>query len=112
MVLLLPPHKKANASAEPLPPHLTPWKTFSAEEISTAAHLVGDHNGIHQGDRPIAGGFLLLSSIAAREPGHKRYKIRFHAPVYAGEAVSLAEDTSSVLAYAGGRLRFRCTWED
>lgn len=112
MVLLLPPHKKPGASQDALPSGLIPWKTFSPEEIRAAALHVGDHNGIHQGDRPIAGGFLLMEAMAARYVGHKRYKIRFYAPIYAGEAVSLIEDGGSALAYAGGHLCFRCNWED
>lgn len=112
MVMILPPHKKQGVAPSAVPDHLTPWRTFSAEDIHNASDLVGDHNGIHQGDRPIAGGFLLMEAMAARYAGHKRYKIRFLSPVYAGEALALLEEEQGASAYAGGRLCFQCTWED
>lgn len=113
MILVLPPHKqRETAPAADLPAAGTFWKRFPAEEISKAAHRVDDHNGIHQGESPVAGGFLLMESIIREFPGHREYRLRFEAPIYASDAVYLERAGSGAVARAGGLVVFRAEWRD
>lgn len=114
MLLLLPPHKKKAAvpTGEPMSGKGAFWKVFSSEEIRQAAQRAGDRNGIHQGERPIAGGFLLMEAVTARFPGHAVYTLRFLAPLYGDEAVYWVQRDHGGDAYASGRLCFRLDWED
>lgn len=113
MMLVLPPHRQREEVQDvEFPVESFLWKRFSKEEISSAALRVDDHNGIHQGTRPIAGGFFLMESIVHTFPGHRRYRLRFEAPVYAGDAVYLEPLSCGVTAYAGHHLVFRADWED
>lgn len=112
MILLLPPHKKERpAAARPSAVKGRFWKVFSCEEIRQAAREAGDRNGIHQGEKPIAGGFLLMDAVTGRFPGHAVYKLRFLSPLYGGEAVYWAQREHGGDAYAAGRLCFQADWE-
>lgn len=113
MMLVLPPHKKKEHTQARIAPMQGPfWKRFLAEEISEAALRVDDHNGIHQGKRPVAGGFLLMESIIREFPGHREYRLRFEAPVYAEDAVYLEPAASGAVATVGGMAVFRADWRD
>lgn len=114
MVLLLSPHKQKAAvpTSEPVSLKGSFWKVFSSGEIRQAACEAGDRNGIHQGDKPIAGGFLLMDAVASRFPGHAVYKLRFLSPIYGGEAVYWVQREYGGDAYAAGRLCFQLDWED
>lgn len=67
------------------------WRTFSEGEVHAFSLSMGDHNGIHQARRPVVSGFQLAEALAEGRDFHT-LRIRFHHPLYAGEAVYLKEE--------------------
>ena len=61
------------------------WAALSAEDIRAHSRILGDHNLLHRGKDPAAGGFLLFETVRMHCPGHSFCRIRFYHAVHAAE---------------------------
>ena len=66
------------------------WHTYSEEEVRSFSLALEDHNEIHQSHRPVVSGFQIASALMKRK-NFEKFRIRFHHPLYAGDAVYLKQ---------------------
>lgn len=78
------------------------WRTFSSEAVRKFSQDLGDHNEIHQGEHPIVSGFQLLVSLQ-QDFSFLSGRIRFYAPVKAGEAVYIEKTETGYIGYTEQR---------
>lgn len=94
--LLLFPLKEAERKEAPAGG--TPLCSFSAEEVRAYSTALGDHNGIHQTERPIVSGFQILEAL--REAyGGKEISVSFHAPLRSGEILYTVKEGNKISGY-------------
>ena len=69
-----------------------PWHTFTPDEVSEFVRAVNDVNTIHQGERPVVPGLLILEQLL-RTPGYAdaaHRTLKFIRPAFSGEALTIA----------------------
>ena len=71
------------------------WHRFSADEGRRYSASLGDHNEIHQSERPIVSGFQIAEEMGALE-GDRDFRIRFHYPIQSDEMVSLRKEGKAI----------------
>lgn len=96
-ILLFPPSEKAGKERNS---QGSLWCRFSAEEVRSFSLSLGDHNEIHQTLRPVVSGFQIALALAERK-NFKTFHIRFHHPLYAGEAVYLKRKGKPFMDFPG-----------
>ncbi len=89
MELLLFPYKET--SGKVVPEKGVPWRVFSAEEVRRCSRALGDHNGLHQTDRPVVSGFQIALALSG-EAQASSFRLRFHQPIRSGETVYLLRE--------------------
>ena len=82
------------------------WQSFDAPAVREFSLSLGDHNEIHQGERPIVSGFQLLWTLRQKISASSM-KIRFHSSIYAGENVYVKQDEDAWKGYTD-HLCFTC----
>ncbi len=84
---------RAEASKEPPGPEGKPWHTFTPAEVAEFVGAVNDVNTIHQGERPVVPGLLILERLL-QTPGYERaanLTLKFIRPAFSGEALTIAK---------------------
>ena len=99
MGLLLFPVSGKEAGAVERPDESEYWRSFSVGEVRGYSRDRGDHNEIHQTDRPVVSGFQLAEALQEKY-ALVSFRIRFHHPVFSGEAVYLQQDGGRVSGYS------------
>lgn len=99
MTLLLLPQKEGKVKKERAG---VLWRTFSAAEVREFSHSLGDHNEIHQGAAPIVSGFQLAAALD-EDFSFGSGRIRFHAPVRAGEPIYIEKTADGCVGYTEER---------
>ena len=95
-ILLFPPSKKAGKERNG---QGSLWHRFSAEEVRSFSHSLGDHNAIHQTPRPMVSGFQIALALAEGK-NFNTFHIRFHHPLYAGETVYLKKEGKTIYGFS------------
>ena len=95
-ILLFPPSQKAGKEWNG---EGALWRRFSAEEVRSFSHSLGDHNAIHQTPRPMVSGFQIALALAEGK-NFNTFHIRFHHPLYAGEAVYLKKEGKTIYGFS------------
>ena len=95
-ILLFPPSEKAGKERNG---QGSLWCRFSAEEVRSFSFSLGDHNAIHQTLRPVVSGFQIALALVERKD-FKTFHIRFHHPLYAGEAVYLKKEGKTIYGFS------------
>lgn len=95
-ILLFPPSEKAGKERNG---EGALWRRFSAEEVRSFSLSLGDHNAIHQIPRPVVSGFQIALALAERK-NFNTFHIRFHHPLYAGEAVYLKKEGKTIYGFS------------
>lgn len=72
--------------------------SFSAEEVREYSRVLGDHNGIHQTERPIVSGFQLLEAVLRAYPAESA-EISFYYPIWSGETIYAVRQGETVQGY-------------
>ncbi len=70
-----------------------PWHTFAPAEVAEFVRAVNDVNTIHQGERPVVPGLLILERLL-QTPGYEgaaHLTLKFIRPAFSGEALTIAE---------------------
>ena len=70
-----------------------PWRTFAPAEVAEFVRAVNDVNTIHQGERPVVPGLLILERLL-QTPGYEgaaHLTLKFIRPAFSGEALMIAE---------------------
>ena len=83
---------RAEAAKEPPVAGGRPWHTFTPEEVTEFVGAVGDVNTIHQGQRPVVPGLLILEQLL-RTPEYSEatnLTLKFIRPAFSGEALAIA----------------------
>lgn len=62
---------------------------FSAQQVHEFCTAVQDTNILHQGDKPLVPGLLLLQNVVKQLPKARRIRMRFSVPVFANETVTI-----------------------
>ncbi|MBP2632017.1 MAG: hypothetical protein H6Q70_2645 [Firmicutes bacterium] len=70
-----------------IPEEVTPWKTFSKQEIYDFSKAVGDANTIHLTEKPVVQGLLILKNIKESFAKFNTIEIKFMKPIYAGNPI-------------------------
>jgi hypothetical protein len=86
------------------------WAGISAEEIRKHSRILGDHNTLHTGKDPLAGGFFLFEMIRQHFPGHSFCRIRFYHAVYASENFLVFCEEDKVYVYQKQHLCLIVFW--
>ena len=84
---------RAEASKEPPGPEGKPWHTFTPAEVAEFVGAVNDVNTIHQGERPVVPGLLILERLL-QTPGYEgaaNLTLKFIRPAFSGEALTIAK---------------------
>ena len=71
-----------------------PWHTFTPGEVAEFVRAVNDVNTIHQGEKPVVPGLLILEQML-RTPTYKEARqltLKFVRPAFSGENLFLASD--------------------
>ena len=95
-ILLFPPSEKAGKERNG---QGSLWRRFSAEEVRSFSHSLGDHNAIHQTPRPMVSGFQIALALAEGK-NFNTFHIRFHHPLYAGETVHLKKEGKTIYGFS------------
>lgn len=95
-ILLFPPSKKAGKERNG---EGSLWCRFSAEEVRSFSLSLGDHNAIHQILHPVVSGFQIALALAEGK-NFNTFHIRFHHPLYAGEAVYLKKEGKTIYGFS------------
>lgn len=95
-ILLFPSSKKAGKERNG---QGSLWCRFSAEEVRSFSLSLGDHNEIHQTLRPVVSGFQIVLALAEGK-NFNTFHIRFHHPLYAGEAVYLEKEGKTIYGFS------------
>ena len=72
--------------------------SFSAEEVREYSRSLGDHNSIHQTERPIVSGFQILEAVLRAYPAESA-EMSFHYPVRSGETIYAVRQGETVQGY-------------
>ena len=69
------------------------WHTFTPGEVAELVHAVNDVNTIHQGERPVVPGLLILEQLLKTPDyaGAANLALKFIRPAFSGEALAIAE---------------------
>ena len=95
-ILLFPPSENAGKERNG---QGSLWCWFSAEEVRSFSFSLGDHNAIHQTLRPVVSGFQIALALAEGK-NFNTFHIRFHHPLYAGEAVYLKKEGKTIYGFS------------
>ncbi len=93
---------RSEAAKEPRGPEGRPWHTFTPAEVAEFVSAVNDVNTIHQGERPVVPGLLILEQLL-QTPGYENatnMALKFVRPAFSGEELMIAEE-------AGGKFTVR-----
>lgn len=85
---------RAEAAKETPPEGGKPWHTFTPDEVVEFCGAVNDVNTIHQGERPVVPGLLILEQLL-KTPGYDNaanVTLKFIRPAFSGEALDIAEE--------------------
>lgn len=84
---------RAEAAKETPEAEGKPWHTFTPSEVAEFVRAVNDVNTIHQGERPVVPGLLILEQLL-RTPEYKgaaNLTLKFIRPAFSGEALTIAD---------------------
>ncbi len=94
---------RAEAAKENIANAGSPWHVFSPEEIGAFVQAVGDVNTIHQGDRPVVPGLLILEQVL-KTTGYadvSSLTLKFIRPAFSGETLSISEEARNRFTIRG-----------
>lgn len=111
----LPIAPKLSVHPVVIPKQVTPWHTFSRVEILDFVTAVKDENSIHQQEKAVVPGCLVLERLyqyITVELGETvdTMSVRFRRPTFVDEMVSIIEERSCIQGYTAERAVFTCTW--
>ncbi len=80
-----------------------PWHTFTPQEVAEFVRAVNDVNTIHQGERPVVPGLLILEQLLQTSDykGASNLTLKFVRPAFSGEALTIAEDSKGKFTIRG-----------
>ena len=94
---------RAEAAKEEAPTSGKPWHTFTPGEVAEFVQAVNDVNTIHQGEKPVVPGLLILERLL-QTPGYEdasSLTLKFIRPAFSGEALTIAAEDKGKFTIRG-----------